>query len=290
MKKIFFSAFVFLVTVSSCNKSSEIKPVDNLSQEVAQLKSMHKDGFRLATASFKKNLSFNVSKDLILHEKELSSDVFNGLKTSHFTASEDFISSLSGGFEDKNLTAISSSNTRETSNNVREMSSKADVSQLYNKNELVLVQPFLDELLETDDFVKVSALATYFQKQVTSSTLTRDEKIKLLSLGTSIQVLAENSEELISIITTQMQEATSTTVIRLRCSVSPRNVLLAGVTGLLYYGASGAIAGCTGGTVAFPGLGTVTGCVAGGIFGGAWGFIEGVGLGIAAELLGSCFR
>ena len=290
MKKIFFSAFVFLFTVSSCNKSSEVKPVDNLTQEVAQLKSMCKDGFRLATASFKKNLSFNASKDLILNRKGLSNDVLNGLKTSHFTASEDFISSLSGGFEDKNLTVTSSNNARGTSNNVREVSSKADVSQFYNKNELVLVQPFLDELLETDDFVKVSALATSFHEKVISSILTRDEKIKLLSLSTAVQALAENSEELISIITTQMQEATGNTVDRLRCSVSPRNVLLAGITGILYGGVKGGIIGCGGGTVLFPGLGTVTGCVSGAIFGGAWGFIEGVGLGIAAELLGSCFR
>jgi hypothetical protein len=74
------------------------------------------------------------------------------------------------------------------------------------------------------------------------------------------------------------------------CSVNTRNVLIAGVTGAAYMGVRGAIAGCAGGTVALPFIGTATGCVGGAVFGGALGFVEGVGLGIVAELLGSCFR
>ena len=79
-------------------------------------------------------------------------------------------------------------------------------------------------------------------------------------------------------------------VLTLGCSVSTRNVLLAGIVGLGIGGTRGSVVGCTGGTIVVPVLGTAGGCVGGAVIGGALGYVEGVVAGIVAELLGSCFR
>jgi hypothetical protein len=149
--------------------------------------------------------------------------------------------------------------------------------------------------LATDDFVKAKNLASNFQSKVIASKLERDEKIKLLSLSTSVQALSEFIEEggddAIRQTLSQLKDTKGNPNARVAgCSVNTRNVLLAGVTGAAYMGVKGAMAGCAGGTVALPLIGTATGCVGGAVFGGALGFVEGVALGIAAELLGSCFR
>jgi hypothetical protein len=74
------------------------------------------------------------------------------------------------------------------------------------------------------------------------------------------------------------------------CNVNFRSIWAGAIVGGVVGGARGAIIGATGGTVAFPGLGTVSGAVGGGVVGFATGFIEGTLTGVAAELLTTCFR
>jgi hypothetical protein len=279
MKKYLFSAFVFLFTVSACNQSNEVTPTDNFSKEIAQLKTMHKEGLYLASSAFKKNLTINSTNDLALNEKGMVSDVLNGLNGTHFTASGDFVASLSSNFGTKNLSG----------------SSNANLSQFYDESQLQLVQPFLDELLTTDDFVKARNLASNFQSKVIASKLVRDEKIKLLSLSASVQALSEFIEEggddSIRQTLSQLKDTNGIPNARVAgCSVNWGDVWMGAVVG----GAVGAVGGCyagaTAGTVTFPGVGTVTGCVSAGVIGGAGGFASGAAQGIVSGLLRTCFK
>lgn len=288
MKKYLLSTAVFLFTVSACTQSSEVTPTDNFSKEIVLLKTMHKEGLYLASSAFEKNINLNSTNELVLNEKGIVDDVLAGLRGSYFTASDNFVTSLSSNFGTKNLSITGNANARQNISN-------ANLSQLYNENQLKLANPFLDQLLTTDDFAEVKRLAVDFQNKVIASDLVREDKIQLLSLSTSVEALAdflvEGGDESIRQVLSQLKSTQGSPNSRVvGCSVNWRNVALAGVTGATYMGIKGAIAGCTGGTVTLPGIGTVTGCVGGAVFGGALGFTEGVSLGIIAELLGSCFR
>jgi hypothetical protein len=240
---------------------------------------MHKEGLYLASSAFKKNLTINSTNDLALNEKGMVSDVLNGLNGTHFTASGDFVASLSSNFGTKNLSG----------------SSNANLSQFYDESQLQLVQPFLDELLTTDDFVKARNLASNFQSKVIASKLVRDEKIKLLSLSASVQALSEFIEEggddSIRQTLSQLKDTNGIPNARVAgCSVNWGDVWMGAVVG----GAVGAVGGCyagaTAGTVTFPGVGTVTGCVSAGVIGGAGGFASGAAQGIVSGLLRTCFK
>lgn len=286
MKKYLFSAFVFLFTVSACNQSNEVTPTDNFSKEIAQLKTMHKEGLYLASSAFKKNLTLNSANDLVLNERGMVSDVLYGLNGSHFTASVDFVASLSSNYSTKNLTSGSIANARQSI-------SPVNLNQLYDESQLKLVQPFLDELLITDDFTKSKNLASNFQSKVIASKLVRDEKIKLLSLSASVQALSEFIEEggddSIRQTLSQLRNTKGNPNARVAgCSVNWGDVWAGAVTSGVIGGYFGAKAGCAGGMVAGP-IGAASGCVGGGVMGFASGFTYGAVGGVAASLLRSCF-
>jgi hypothetical protein len=288
MKKYLFSAFVFLFTVSACNQSNEVTPTDNFSKEISQLKTMHKEGLYLASSAFKKNLTCNSSNDLVLDERGMVSDVLNGLNGSHFTASDDFVTSLSSNYSTKNLTSGSIANARQSISTV-------SLNQLYDESQLKLIQPFLDELLVTEDFTKAKNLASNFQSKVIASALVREEKIKLLSLSASVQALSEFIEEggddSIRQTLSQLNDTKGNPNARVAgCAVNWRSVWAGAVVGFVSGAVGDCYAGATAGTVAVPIVGTVTGCVSAGMASGAVGFAVGAASGIASELLTSCFR
>jgi hypothetical protein len=288
MKKYLFSAFVFLFTVSACNQSNEVTPTDNFSKEISQLKTMHKEGLYLASSAFKKNLTRNSSNDLVLDERGMVSDVLNGLNGSHFTASDDFVTSLSSNYSTKNLTSGSIANARQSISTV-------SLNQLYDESQLKLIQPFLDELLVAEDFTKAKNLASNFQSKVIASALVREEKIKLLSLSASVQALSEFIEEggddSIRQTLSQLNDTKGNPNARVAgCEVNWRSVWAGAVVGFVSGAVGGCYAGATAGTVAVPFVGTVTGCVSAGMASGAVGFAGGAVSGIASELLTSCFR
>jgi hypothetical protein len=123
----------------------------------------------------------------------------------------------------------------------------------------------------------------------TSTSLTRDQKIVLLSV---IEVGNEFAKKFFagawSGIRRDVEEATGASVSG--CTVDWRGVWAGGVVGGVVGAVFGAKAGAAGGTVAFPGLGTATGALGGGVIGFATGFIGGVGTAIAGQLLTTCFR
>jgi hypothetical protein len=294
MKLLFsFSTFIVLMMVSSCNQSNDrLVLTDDFSKEIVELKAFHKDGLNLATSVFKKNLTLNSSNDLILNEQGLISDVLNGLKGTHFTASDDFVASLSSSYASRNLTVNGISNARQSV-------SSTDLDQFFNEGQKQLVQPFLNELLSTDDFTKAKSLALTFQDKVIASPLVREDKIKVLSLAVGIQVLSEffleaGDEQIRAIILSliQLKDSKSSSNARVSkgCELSARSILTDAVVGFFGSGIGGAITGCTVGSVTVPIIGTVTGCVSGAVVGAAYGFVGGAITSAVSGLLQTCFR
>lgn len=165
---------------------------------------------------------------------------------------------------------------------------------VYSKNQLNLVQPFVDDLLEDEDISLARFRTTQFQSAVVSSSLSYDEKFQLLAFSTGVTSLIEFLEsggvdDIRRILAIELGiDGAFDRVIG--CSISTRSIFADGVVGLVGGAAGGCYAGATAGTVAFPLVGTVTGCVGAGVVGGAGGFISGVAYGIASQLLTSCFR
>jgi len=288
MKKYLYYAFVCLVTISACNQSKDITPTDNFLNEITELKTMHKDGLYLAMSAFKKNATTSSSNDLVLNEKEMINDILTNLKGAHFIASDEFIDSFSNNYSSKKIFGDNDTNELQAIHD-------AGINQLYNESQMLLVQPFLDKLITTNDFIKVKKIASDFQNKVILSQLVREEKIQLLSLSTSVEALsefiAEGGDDAIRQRLSQMKETNpSARVDAAGCSVNWRSVWAGAVVGFVSGAVGGCYAGATAGTVAVPIVGTVTGCVSAGVASGAVGFAGGVASGIASELLTSCFR
>lgn len=127
------------------------------------------------------------------------------------------------------------------------------------------------------------------------SNFVRDDKIKLLSLSTSllamIEFFEEGKDQQIYSTLKQLYDINTNPKARVNgCKVNARGVLAGGVVGFFSGGATGAYVGCAGGTVTLPGIGTVVGCVGGAVFGAAGGFVGGVLSGVASELIQTCLR
>lgn len=165
---------------------------------------------------------------------------------------------------------------------------------IYNDDQFLLVQPFVDKLLNTEDLDIAKRRAVLFQQEVINSALSDDEKIQLLSLSAGILGFAEFVEnggidKIKDALGIQMVENGFPNSRFRGCSVSMRSVWLGAVVGLGVGAVLGAKVGCAGGLVAGP-IGAAGGCVGGGVMGGASGFISGALMTAGAELLGSCFR
>lgn len=163
---------------------------------------------------------------------------------------------------------------------------------VYNEQQLELAQPFIDELLDMEDMMVAKAHAEAFLQAVTTSSLSEEDKIELLVIGTGVVGISEfmstGGLEEISLILAADRTGT-TDGHAYRCRVNSRNVWLSAVVGLSIGGYVGGSVGCAGGMVAGP-IGMAGGCVGGAVMGGASGFITGALSGVAVELLGSCFR
>ncbi|WP_448518529.1 hypothetical protein [Rhodoflexus sp.] len=136
-------------------------------------------------------------------------------------------------------------------------------------------------------------LTLNFQEKVVVSTLTREEKIKLLSVSTSIlaliEFLEEGGYERIAHIVSQVKYGADIPTARVEgCSVNWGDVAASAVAGGLIGGYLGAKTGCTGGMVAGP-IGAASGCVGGAVMGFASGFTYSAIGGIAASLYRTCF-
>jgi hypothetical protein len=291
MKKTLFPTLFILFSILACNQLEDLTPIDKLFKEIAQLKTMHRQGLYLASSNLKKNLIVKSSDEFILNEKGLVVNILQGLNGSSFSTQDDFIHSFAEAYGKINLMLHS---PFKKSGNVEDL----DLRQFsfYNANQLSLVQPYVDELLEIEDVGKARILSTKFQDKVVASPLRTEDKLVLLSVSSSMIALTEFIEEggdkqINNILQELYNTQGSKSFARNKgCGVNWKSVWAGAIIGGAVGAAGGCYAGATAGTVTVPVVGTVTGCVSAGVVGGAGGFLSGALEGIASELLTSCFR
>ena len=287
MKKLFSSLFTLLILLSSCEPKQDLIPIKNLEAEISFLKEMNTVGLNLAVSDLAKYIAPGERNEIRLNQRELVRDILSGLNGPFFQTNEKFILDFSKQYSDSNLPSIHA-NLRETG--------FVDLSTfgVYSEDQLNLVQPFVDDLLNNDGINLRKSRTIEFQLVIVNSSLTYDEKFQLLAFNAGVISLIEFLEnggvEDIRLILAQELGFNGAFDRVTGCSISTRSIFADGVVGLVGGAAGGCYAGATAGTVAFPLLGTVTGCVGAGVVGGAGGFISGIAYGIASQLLTSCFR
>ena len=287
MKKLFSSLFTLLILLSSCEPKQDLIPIKNLEAEISFLKEMNTVGLNLAVSDLAKYIAPGERNEIRLNQRELVRDILSGLNGPFFQTDEKFILDFSKQYGDSNLPSIHV-NLRETG--------FVDLSTfgVYSEDQLNLVQPFVDDLLNNDGINLRKSRTIEFQLVIVNSSLTYDEKFQLLAFNAGVISLIEFLEnggvEDIRLILAQELGFNGAFDRVTGCSISTRSIFADGVVGLVGGAAGGCYAGATAGTVAFPLLGTVTGCVGAGVVGGAGGFISGIAYGIASQLLTSCFR
>lgn len=141
----------------------------------------------------------------------------------------------------------------------------------------------------------VNLISAYNEKVAMSATLIEEQKVQLLAFSAlSSSFVKFMNEDGVSQVYDSMAKvlgiSTPTNARVSGCSVNWRSVWIGAVIGAGGGAVAGVKTGLAGGTIALPGIGSVTGGVAGGIFGLAGGFAGGTLTGVAQELLGSCFR
>jgi hypothetical protein len=144
-----------------------------------------------------------------------------------------------------------------------------------SEEQKALTIPFFDKILNSTELSIARDLANKFNNDIVSSSLPEVEKYQLLYIGSAVKVGAKVIEDAISKVNSGGRTE----------KVDVKNALRAGVVGLGIGAIGGCVAGAIGGTVTVPILGTATGCVGGAVFGGAYGFITGVGESILQDLL-----
>ncbi|GIV36402.1 MAG: hypothetical protein KatS3mg032_0781 [Cyclobacteriaceae bacterium] len=284
MKKLISSIFAVLILVSSCNQEQDLSPVNNFEKEISFLTEMNKSGLNLTVSNLGKNITPIGNNEITLNQRQLVKGMLSGLNGQYFNADEKTIMDFSSNYGELRL-PDHFANARKNGT--------VDLStfEIYSEDQLALVQPFVDDLLNEEDLNATKSKAISFQQSVVSSTLSDDEKIQLLTLSTGVISFAEFVEDGgIDLIANELDIIYSSNGRVQGCSVSSRNVLASAVVGLAGGAATGGYVGATAGTFTVPILGTAVGGVGGAVFGGAAGFVSGLISGVAAELLTSCGR
>ncbi len=287
MKKLISSIFAVLILVSSCNQEQDLSPANNFEEEISFLTEMNTSGLNLTVSNLGKNITPIGNNEITLNQRQLVKEMLSGLNGQYFNADEKTIMDFATNYGELRL-PDQLANVRTTGT--------VDLStfEIYSEDQLALVQPFVDDLLNEEDLNATKSKAISFQQSVVSSTLSDDEKIQLLTLSTGVISFAEFVEDGgIDLIANELDITYSSNSSNGRvqgCSVSSRNVLASAVVGLAGGAATGGYVGATAGTFTVPILGTAVGGVGGAVFGGAAGFVSGLISGVAAELLTSCGR
>lgn len=287
MKKLTLFIFALFILVSACQPDNEIKPSNTFENELEVLYELNHSGFNFATISFDKNLTIQDKFDIGLNKNQFVNDILRGLNDQFFMAGESVINEIASQYGEIKLSHRFPENQSIV---------KVDLSQfnIYSDDQLKLVQPFVDRLLNTEDMEIAKSNAVSFQHTVINSPLSDDEKMELLTLSSGVLGFTEFVEN------GGIENIQNALVVHLNkngipnnrfrnCSVSMRHVWLGAVVGGGVGAIGGAKVGCAGGLVGGP-LGAAGGCVGGAVMGGASGFISGALMTAGAELLGSCFR
>jgi hypothetical protein len=229
--------FVGLITIfSACQDSGIQKKQTDYKELATNLEITYTSAFTVALKSTPKNVY---------------SDTYNHLKQNFFKG--DF------QFNPNELRALASSGSRITS------AGDLDLSFLTAEQKSLAV-PFFDGVLSLTDISAVNSITDKFSSDIALSSLTEEQKYQLLSISAAVKVGAKFIQESIAKDSANGRSA----------KIDIKDALQDGVIGLGLGAARGCWIGATGGTVAFPGLGTATGCVGGAVMLGAVGFIGGV--------------
>jgi len=273
--------------VSSCNQEQDLSPLNNFEKEISFLSEMNTSGLNLTVSNLGKNITPIDKNEITLNQKQLVKDMLSGLNGQYFNADEKAIMDFASNYGELRLPdQLANARTHGT----------VDLStfELYSENQLDLVQPFVDDLLNEGDFNVAQSKAITFQQTVVGSNLPEDEKTQLLAVSTGVISFAEFAEnggiEQIQIILEEKLGSVGYSNGRVMgCSVDTRSVLAGAVASGVIAGGAGLKAGCAGGLVGGP-IGAATGCVGGAVMGFASGFMWGAIGGTAASLLTTCFR
>ncbi len=288
MKKSISSIFVVVIFVFSCNQEQDLNPANDFETEISFLSEINASGLNLAVSNLGSNIIPIGTNEIRLNKKQLAKDMLSGLNGKYFNAEEKAILDFSNNYSEVRL-PDDLANARKNGTVV------LSTFEIYSKEQLVLFQPFVDDLLNEENINEAKSKAVSFQHSVINSTLTEDEKLQLLSVSTGVISFAEfvekgGIEKVQNILSEELGKESPSNGRVMGCSVNMRDVMAGAIVG----GAGGAIAGgyggATAGTVAFPIVGTVTGGVGGAVVGGAFGFVSGALSSIAASLLTSCGR
>lgn len=288
MKKLISSIFAVLILVSSCNQEQDLSPVTNFEKEISFLTEMNTSGLNLTVSNLGKNITPIGNNEITLNQRQLVKEMLTGLNGQYFNADEKSIMDFASKYGELRL-PDQLANARTTGT--------VDLStfEIYSEEQLALVQPFVNDLLNEENINEAKSKAISFQHSVINSTLTDDEKLQLLSVSTGVISFAEfvengGIEEVQNILSEELGTEGSPNGRVMGCSVDMRDVWAGAVVGAGVGAVSGGYTGATAGTVAFPIVGTVTGAVSGAVVGGAFGFVSGALTSVAASLITSCGR
>lgn len=168
----------------------------------------------------------------------------------------------------------------------------AEVSLVYNSTQLTILDTYTVAMSNATGHTHYLNASLQAAQAVGNSSLTNEEKIEVMAFVNAGVKLAEDffyneSNFVKTVIVGEIGPPTSSAS---NCKVNFRNVWIGAVVGGTVGAVAGVKIGAAGGTMTFPGVGTVTGALGGGVIGFATGFAGSALTGIAAELLGSCFR
>lgn len=206
---------------------------------------------------------------------------------------EDELSRLSGDakanwFNAASVAAqINLSNYSNLTGNVL-ISQVPNASMLYNTVQLSLLNTYVGNMYSATSGSTATSYYNATVAAINSNTLLSSEQKKAaLAVVDLANRFAQNFfsgayNQIITDITNLAGRSTSGSCVNWKSAW--RNAVVGGVAA----GAYGAYVGATGGTVALPGLGTVSGGVAGGVFGFASGFIGSAVGSIATDVLFNC--
>ncbi|HMO33080.1 MAG TPA: hypothetical protein PKE63_04600 [Lacibacter sp.] len=289
MKNALIQSIVFLFLFTSCKQSGNFIKDSSYTFEKAKVSKMIAKALSCGNFKFTENISKVSAGALVFNERNFVYSLFHELAGPESEKRQTAALSVAENYNFRNLSIL------QHTNRVQEFD-PIHFSLIFNEQQIYFIRPYLDSVLAEHDYNRIKEISVTYEGTILTSSLASEEKVLLITLSRSIISLVEYLENgTYTEISNALQlvyegNTRSGFQIQSRCTINVRNVMLGAVVGFFSGGALGLKAGCLGGTVVIPGIGTATGCVGGAVFGAATGFVSGAVSGIAAELLGSCFR
>lgn len=170
-----------------------------------------------------------------------------------------------------------------------EVSDLALADSVFTPGQLSIMDTFFAAVSTANGPTSALGSYNYAIYQINRSTISNEEKVVVRAIiETSYQFAASVLSGNWTSIEGDLETATASSASG--CTINWRGIwgaaVVSGVVGA-YFGAK---TGAAGGTVVFPGLGTASGALGGGVIGFATGFLGGGALSAAEQLLLSCFR